>query len=87
MLDNPIVRAAVVCFTLGLALSGLVRLIPAVPVAVWVPPAVFLTSYVITCQQVPTFPPVGAVNKIFYIALVATLVGFVLDLLKTTKLD
>jgi len=52
-----------------------------------VPPAVFLASYVATYQQVPTFPPVGAVNKIFYIALVAVLVGFVLDLLKTTKLD
>jgi hypothetical protein len=86
MLDNPIVRAALVCFTLGLALSGLVRLVPAAPVASLVPPAVFLTSYVMTYQQVPTFPPVGAVNKIFYIALVATLVGFVFDL-RTTKLD
>jgi hypothetical protein len=87
MLDNPIVRAALVCFTLGLALSGLVRLIPAAPVASLVPPAVFLTSYVMTYQQVPTFPPIGAVNKIFYIALMATLAGFVLDLLRTTKLD
>jgi hypothetical protein len=87
MLDNPIVRAALVCFTLGLALSGLVRLIPAAPVASLAAPAVFLASYVMTYQQVPTFPPIGAVNKIFYIALVATLVGFVLELLRTTKLD
>jgi hypothetical protein len=87
MLDNPIVRAALICFMLGLALSGLVRLIPAPPVASLVPTAVFLTSYVMTYQHVPTFPPVGAVNKIFYIALGAGLVGFVLDLLRTTKLD
>jgi hypothetical protein len=87
MLDNPIARAALICFMLGLALSGLVRLIPAPPVASLVPTAVFLTSYVMTYQQVPTFPPVGAVNKIFYIALAAALVGFVLDLLRTAKLD
>jgi len=87
MLDNPILRAALICFMLGLALSGLVRLVPAPPVASLVPTAVFLTSYVMTYQQVPTFPPVGAVNKIFYIALAAALVGFVLDLLRTTKLD
>jgi hypothetical protein len=87
MLDNPIVRAALICFMLGLTLSGLVRLIPRPRVASLMPPAVFLTSYVMTYQQVPTFPPVGAVNKIFYIALAAALVGFVLDLLRITKLD
>jgi hypothetical protein len=87
MLDNPIVQAALLCFMFGLGLSGLVRLFPAPALTSLVPPAVFLTSYVVTYQQVPTFPPVGAVNKIFYIALVAALVGFVLDLLRTTKLD
>jgi hypothetical protein len=87
MLDNPILEAALICFMLGLALAGLVRLIPAPPVASLVPTVVFLTSYVITYQQVPTFPPVGAVNKIFYIALAAALVGFVLDFLRTTTLD
>ena len=87
MLDNPIAQAALICFALGLVLSGLVRLIPAAPTASLVPTAVFLTSYVMTYQQVPTFPPVGAVNKIFYMALAAALVGFVLDLLRTTKLN
>jgi hypothetical protein len=87
MLDNPIVQAALLCFMLGLGLSGFVRLFPAPALTSLVPPAVFLASYVTTYQQVPTFPPVGAVNKIFYIALVAALVGFILDLLGTTKLD
>jgi hypothetical protein len=87
MLHNPIVQAALICFMLGLGLSGLVRLVPAPSLASLVPPTVFLTSYAATYQQVPSFPPVGAVNKIFYIALAAALVGFVLDLLKTTKLD
>jgi hypothetical protein len=87
MLDNPIVQTALTCFVLGLALSGLVRFTPARLVASWVPTAVFLSSYVMTYQQVPTFPPIGAVNKIFYVALAAALVGFALDLLRTTKLD
>jgi len=87
MLDNPILQAALICFMLGLALAGLVRLIPAPSVASLVPTVVFLSSYVMTYHQVPAFPPVGAVNKIFYIALAAALVGFVLDFLRTTKLD
>ncbi len=36
---------------------------------------------VLPYQQVPDFPPIGATNKIFYIALAAALVGFALDLL------
>ena len=48
-------------------------------------PSVFLASYVLTYQQVPTFPPVGATNKIFYIAVVATLIGLILDLLPLIK--
>jgi len=55
MLDNPIAQAALICFALGLVLSGLVRLIPAAPTASLVPTAVFLTSYVMTYQQVPNF--------------------------------
>ena len=48
MLDNPILQAALICFMLGLAPAGLVRLIPAPPVASLAPTAVFLTSYVKT---------------------------------------
>ena len=87
MLDNPIARAALICFMFGLVLSGLVRLIPVAAFASLVPAGVFLTSYVVTYEQVPPLPPVGAVDKIFYVALVAALVGFILDLLRTTKLD
>ena len=47
-------------------------------------PIIFLASYVLTYQQVPDFPPIGATNKIFYIALAAALVGFALDFLSRT---
>ena len=85
MLENPIFVAALVCFLLGLGLSGLVRLLPVSALGSVVSPSVFLASYVLTYQQVPTFPPVGATNKIFYIAVVATLIGLILDLLPLIK--
>jgi hypothetical protein len=81
MLENPIVLAALTCFLLGLALSGLARLLTESIIASAVPPIIFLASYVLTYQQVPDFPPIGATNKIFYIALAAALAGFALDLL------
>jgi hypothetical protein len=81
MLENPIILAALNCFFLGLALSGLARVVPGSTIASVVLPIIFLASYIQTYQQVPDFPPIGATNKIFYIALAAALVGFALDLL------
>jgi hypothetical protein len=86
MLENPIVLAALTCFLLGLVLSGLLRVVRSSATASTVLPIIFLASYVVTYQQVPTFPPVGSTNKVFYIALAAALIGLVLDLLpRTTK--
>jgi hypothetical protein len=87
MLGNPIALAALICFLLGLALSGLARLSPTATLQPLVSPVVFLISYVLAYQQVPPFPPIGATNKIFYIALAATLVGFILDVLAIRRLD
>jgi hypothetical protein len=80
VLENPIVLAALICFLIGLVLPGFVRLIRCPAIASTVLPIVFLASYVFTYGQVPTFPPVGSTNKIFYIAVAAALIGFVLDL-------
>jgi hypothetical protein len=87
MFGNPIMGAALICFLLGLALSGLARLAPTAAVHSLVAPAIFLMSYVLAYQQVPPFPPIGATSKIFYIALGATLVGFILDLLAIRSLE
>jgi hypothetical protein len=84
VLENPIVLAALICFVLGLALAGLVRVVPGSTIASTALPIVFLASYVLTYQQVPPFPPVGATNKIFYVTLGAALIGFMLDLLPQT---
>jgi len=42
-------------------------------------PAAFLGAYWLTYDKVPPFPPVGAVNKVFYIAALGTLLGLALD--------
>ena len=84
MLENPIILAALICFLLGLVLSGLARVVPGSTIASAVLPIIFLASYVLTYQQVPDFPPIGSTNKIFYIALGAALVGLALDLLPRT---
>ena len=81
VLENPIFVAALICFVLGFGLSGLVRILPVLALGSMVSPSVFLASYVLTYQQIPTFPPIGATNKIFYIGVAATLIGFLLDLL------
>ena len=73
VLENPIVSAALICFLLGLALAGLVRVVPSSTIASAPVPIIFLASYVLAYQQVPPFPPVGATNKIFYVALAAAL--------------
>jgi hypothetical protein len=85
VLENPIFVAALICFLLGLGLSGLVRILPVSALGSVVSPSVFLASYVLTYRQVPTFPPIGATNKIFYIAVVSTIIGFILDLLPQIK--
>ena len=84
MLENPIILAALTCFLLGLVLSGLARVLPGSTIASAILPIIFLASYVLTYQQVPDFPPIGATNKIFYIGLAAALIGFALDLLSQT---
>jgi hypothetical protein len=81
MLENPIILAALICFLLGLVLSGFARILPGSTIASAILTIIFLASYVLTYQQVPDFPPIGATNKIFYIALAAALIGFALDLL------
>jgi hypothetical protein len=81
MLDNPIAWAAVVCFLVGLLWSAAARLVSVTWLGSLAPPIVFLTSYVLSYQQVPPFPPVGATSKIFYLALGGGVFGVLLDLL------
>ena len=77
--DNPFVPIVLACVLAAVAFSLLAFLIKSDLVASAAPPAIFLIGYYATYQKVPPFPPIGSTNKIFYIALLATLGGFVLD--------
>jgi hypothetical protein len=77
--DNPFVPIVLACVLTAVAFSLLAFLIKSDFVPSAAPPALFLIGYYATYQKVPPFPPIGSTNKIFYIALLATLGGFVLD--------
>jgi hypothetical protein len=50
-------------------------------------PAAFLGAYYLVYNKVPAFPPVGAVNKIFFLVLAGASLGVVADLLKMPLLS
>ena len=50
-------------------------------------PGVFLAAYFMAYGKVPSFPPVGAVNKIFYIALLGAVLGLIVDLANKPRLS
>ena len=77
--DNPFVPIVLACVLTAVAFSLLAFLIKSDFVPGAAPPALFLIGYYATYQKVPPFPPIGSTNKIFYIALLATLGGFVFD--------
>jgi len=80
LFDNPIVLTVALCFGAGLVLAALARGIRIAWIAGLVPALVFLVAYVATYQKVPPFPPVGSVNKVFYIGLGAIILGLIVDL-------
>ena len=41
MLENPIILAALICFLLGLVLSGLARIVPGSAIASTIQPIIF----------------------------------------------
>ncbi|MBB4273645.1 hypothetical protein [Rhizobium mongolense] len=49
-------------------------------------PGIFLAAYFMAYGKIPPFPPVGAVNKIFYIALFGTVLGLIVDIAAKSRL-
>ncbi len=79
LLNNPVALMLVAPAAAGLVIGGLLRLTASSLPASLSAPAVFLVAYVSTYQQVPSFPPLGSVNKIFYVAAFGTALGLLLD--------
>jgi hypothetical protein len=80
LLNGPFAPILAICAVAGLVLGLLTRILRAGFLASLVPPAIFFIAYYLTYQKIPDFPPAGATNKIFYIAVFATVFGLVVDL-------
>ncbi|OBY26575.1 hypothetical protein [Leisingera sp. JC1] len=78
--QEAVFLSAVFCGCLALALSGLLRWrgSPRVPTDLQIP-AFFVLAYWLTYNRVPSLPPVGAVNKLFYIAVTGAAAGLLLE--------
>ncbi len=81
LLDSPFSPVVGICLVLGLTFSLFARVVRTPWPASLVAPIVFIVAYYLTYDKIPTFPPVGATNKIFFIVLAATLAGLLYDLL------
>ncbi|MGO9004489.1 MAG: hypothetical protein ACLQIQ_05855 [Beijerinckiaceae bacterium] len=81
ILARPFSPILALCAGAGLVLGFLTRLTRLELAANSSAPAIFLLAYYLTYQKVPDFPPLGATNKIFYIALFATAFGAMFDLI------
>jgi hypothetical protein len=81
LLDSPFTPTIVACLIAGLAVGGAARLLRSALLANLAAPVTFLVAYYETYNKIPSFPPVGSTNKIFYIAIAAAAIGVALDLL------
>jgi hypothetical protein len=81
LLNSPFSPVVGICLVTGLTLSLLARLVRGPWATQLVAPIVFMVAYYLTYDKIPTFPPAGATNKIFYIVLAASLAGLLYDLL------
>src|SRR5277367_6356367 len=75
IVDNPFAPVLLACLVTAAIFSTASWLTKWAWLATIAVPAVFLVAYVSTYQKIPPFPPVGAANKVFYVALAATLVA------------
>ncbi len=79
ILNNPFAPVLATSIAAALVLAAAARLTGSGWISTLAAPVVFLAGYVSTYQKIPPFPPVGASNKVFYVALVATLGAAALD--------
>ena len=80
LLNSPFMPILAPCVGAGAVLGIAARLPKLAFLARLAPPILFLLAFYMTYQQVPDFPPIGAPNKIFYVALFATVLGALVDI-------
>ncbi|MGZ2459974.1 hypothetical protein [Rhizobium sp. IY2] len=64
----------------GIIASGLMRWRRLMRPTDLLMPAALLAAYWLVYNKVPAFPPVGAVNKVFYVIVIGTAVGFAVEI-------
>ncbi len=72
IVDNPFVPVLSASAVVALVFAAAARLSGSRWAATLAAPVVFLVAYGVTYQKIPPFPPAGAANKIFWVALFAT---------------
>jgi hypothetical protein len=80
LLNSPMTSILALCAGAGTFFGIATSFSKLAFLARFVPPVLFLLAYYLLYQQVPDFPPIGATNKIFYVALFATALGALIDI-------
>lgn len=78
--QETLVASLLALMLVGFLASGLMRWRGLARVTDLLMPAALLAAYWLTYNKVPPFPPVGAVNKVFYVIAVGTVIGFVAEI-------
>ncbi|MBZ9708588.1 hypothetical protein LB543_17865 [Mesorhizobium sp. ESP7-2] len=85
---SSLARSPQEALILGMVVTGLLALVAAGLLRwfrfdrIWTDllvPAFFLVAYWLVYNKVPSFPPIGAVNKIFFVAAIGTALGILAD--------
>ncbi|SCW51098.1 hypothetical protein SAMN02927900_02236 [Rhizobium mongolense subsp. loessense] len=64
----------------GIFASGLMRWRGLIRLTDLLMPVALLAAYWLVYNKMPAFPPVGAVNKVFYVIVIGTIVGFAVEI-------
>lgn len=78
--QEALVASLLALALVGFLVSGLMRWRGLARPTDLLMPAALLAAYWLTYNKVPTFPPVGAVNKIFYVIAIGTAIGFAAEI-------
>jgi hypothetical protein len=79
LFDSPFTPAILAASAAALVMAAVARITKSSAAASLGALLAFLAAYYETYQKIPAFPPMGAANKVFYVAPVAGLVALALD--------
>lgn len=78
--QEALAASLLVMVLVGILASGLMRWRGLIRLTDLLMPGALLAAYWLVYNKVPVFPPVGAVNKVFYVIAIGTAVGFAVEI-------